>query len=376
MAARARNAAFLALLVLAVLPFVVLAQGDRGVHDRGYTSPTWGYHIRWYSDEWSVEQESSEGGVDTLWLTDANGQVIGFDGGPGFGGDSISCLDDMYAQVQAIPGADDIEVVSDEEGSGQVSQDPWWSWAILLVSLPVGDEQIDHVVYLDCRTLVPGEAVLKRTLATPAATFEDNYDPSSYSFRHFAVLNASLPRSAWLVDPEYGHLMVGETGSRNQSVFYDQICGAFPHEGKVAFRTDGSEQVMVTAVDGPRDSWTVDDLNGTPRIVLIENTSDQALTIGPNEFIYVDGLPGQPETQDVASPDFVWDDSGGSDERALEPGQSAIAQMTWPEGPAIPDFGAYLVYRDPALAEDLAVDSIGGSGGCGGGNRPKLRLSR
>jgi len=364
------------LACVAVLPRSVLAQGNYGVHDMAYTSPTWGYHIRWYGNEWAVEQESSEGGVDSLWLTDETGNVIGFDGGPGFGGDAVSCLEDMYAQVQAIPGATNIEIVSDEDGTEQVSQDPWTSWAILLVELPVGEEQIDHVIYLDCRTLVPGEAVLKRTLASPAATFYQNYNEGTFAFQHFAVLNASLPRSAWVVDPEYGYLMVGDAGTSNPSVFYDQLCGAFPHQGNVAFGADGEEQVMLTAVDGPKDSWTIDEPNGTPRVVLIENISQQPLTIGPNEFLYVDGLPSQPDTQDVASPVFTWDDTGESGERHLEPGDVALARMTWPDGVAIPDFGAYLVYRDPALAEDLAVDSVGGSGGCGGGSRPKLRISR
>src|SRR4051812_41538658 len=87
-----------ACLILAMLPFSALAQEDRGVHDMSYTSPNWGYHVRWYSDEWSIEQESSDGAIDSLWLTDAVGNVIGFDGGPGYDGDAVSCLDDMYAQ--------------------------------------------------------------------------------------------------------------------------------------------------------------------------------------------------------------------------------------------------------------------------------------
>lgn len=358
------------------LPQGVFAQGNVGVHDMAYTSPTWGYHVRWYSDEWSVDQETSAGGSDSLWLTDADGNVIGFEGGPGYGGDAVSCLEDMYAQVQAIPGAADIEVTSDEDGTVQVSQDPWWSWAILLVNLPVGDEQVDHVIYIDCRTLVPGSVVLKRTLATPAAKLYEYYDDSSYTFKHFAVLNASLPRSAWILDPEYGFLMVGDAGTISPSVFYDQSCGSYPHEGKVAVGINGEERAMLTAVDGPRDMWTIDEENGNARIVLIENVSGDPLAIGPSTFGYVDGLPSQPDTLDVASPIFVWEDSGESQERVLEPGEIELARMSWPAGVAIPDFGAYLVYRDPALAEDVAFDSVGGGGGCGGGSRPKIRISR
>jgi hypothetical protein len=282
----------------------------------------------------------------------------------------------MYAQVQAIPGANGIEVVSDEEGTTQVSQDSWWSWTILLVGLPAGDQLVDHVIYLDCRTLVPGKAVLKRTLATPAATFYENYDQGSATFPHFGVLDASLPRSAWIVDPQYGYLMAGDAGTSNQSVFFDLGCGAYPHQGKVAIGADGNERAMVTAVDGPRSQWSTGTVDGTTRIVLIENVGSQPLPMGPNEYLYVDGLPSQPETQDVTSPVFAWEDTGGSEERQLAPGELALARMTWPADVAIPDFGAYLVYRDPALAEDATVDSIGGGGGCGGGNRPKLRLSR
>ena len=58
---------------------------------------------------------------------------------------------------------------------------PWRSWIVLLVPVQADDQEsvVDHLVYPDCRTLVPDEAVFIRYLVAPAATFSDELPHST-----------------------------------------------------------------------------------------------------------------------------------------------------------------------------------------------------
>src|SRR4051812_6107859 len=94
----------LSVALLSVSPSV-LAQDHRGIHDQSYTSPTWGYHLRWDSDVWTVTDEASDQDGDRFWLTDTIGNVVGVAAQPGYGGDARPCLDDLHAAVQGLQGA-------------------------------------------------------------------------------------------------------------------------------------------------------------------------------------------------------------------------------------------------------------------------------
>ena len=94
--------------------------------------------------------------------------------------------------VQETTDAGDAAVATDEFDRPFKIFHPWQSWTVLLVPVQADDQEsaVDHLIYLDCRTLVPDEAVFIRYLVAPAETFSDELP-------RLDVLNAALPRGAW-----------------------------------------------------------------------------------------------------------------------------------------------------------------------------------
>ena len=371
MTIRAALTAILLGVLVVGIPSVGMAQGERGVHDQSYVSPTWGYSVRWYGDEWALTDEASQDGLDSLWLSDAAGNVVGFEGTPGYGGDAMLCLEDLVATVRAIPGATDIVDVRDEQDNLESHWDTRWSWITLLVGLPADGQSIDHVFYLDCRTLAEGEAVLVRILAGPATTFETTRS---------AVLQATLPRSAWIVDPDSGLLGHGPGLNGQWSRYYDPDCGAFPHMSVRLFASDGAEWGLATMVDGAPDIFAPVSADWT-RVLLLENGGATPLTIDPTEFRLAEEVDGN--LRDLAPIDATWEDSGEHGERLLAPGTWATLRLELPADVALPlatenSWGAAeLVYRDVELRDgEIVLERFGIPGGCGGGSRPRLRLGR
>ena len=77
-------------LILVVTSFVAsttngfASRAEQSLRDSVYVSPTWGFSVRWYDDEWTVNQQTTSDGVDTLWLTDTMGNAVGFEGRAGY----------------------------------------------------------------------------------------------------------------------------------------------------------------------------------------------------------------------------------------------------------------------------------------------------
>lgn len=350
------------LLLLAVpLPAAATREG-RSLHDMNYVSPDWGYVVRWYGDEWRVDDQSSDDGFDSLWLSNDDGVIAGFQGGQEYAGDAAACLDDLIAGIEQYPGAVDPVVVVDEEGAQQIVRDPWLSWVVLLVGLPTGEETVDQVVYLDCQTLVPGEAVLSRMLAGVAASF-DQHD------RRFDVLNVALPRSALVVDPRSGLLGPGMADGQMPRPFPAEfVCAGFPRIGQLLVDASSAELGMMTVLDG----------EALTRVIAIENTSDAPLTIDPAAFVVgFQSFDGSAPPPDLAPATANWL-MGGSSLITLQPGQQELLQVSYSRDDLPEAAIGALVYRDPRLAEgSVELDGcLMGGCGCGGGARIPLRLSR
>lgn len=351
-----------ALLVLLAVPLSAAAsREERALHDMNYVSPTWGYVVRWYGDEWRVDEQSSESGFDSLWLSNDEGTIVGIQGGQEYAGDAAACLDDLIAGIEQYPGAVDPVIVEDEEGTQQIARDPWLSWVVLLVGLPAGDQTVDQVVYLDCQTLVPGEAVLSRMLAGVAAGFDQD-DP------RFDVLNVALPRSALVVDPRSGMLGPGTMGGQTPRPFPEFVCAGFPRIGQLLVDAGGDELGMMTVLDGAE----------LTRVIAIENTSTAPLTIDPAAFVVgfqtFDGSLPPPDVSPATANWLI----GGSSPLTLQPGQQELLQVSYSRDDLPEAALGALVYRDPSLADgSLELDGcLMGGCGCGGGARIPLRLSR
>jgi hypothetical protein len=126
-------------LILVVANFLastingLASRTEESLRDSVYISPTWGFSVRWYDDEWTVDQETTTDSVDTLWLSDTMGNAVGFEGRAGYGGDARACLDDRISAVQETAQAGDAAVATDELDRPYKIFHPWRSWAVLLV---------------------------------------------------------------------------------------------------------------------------------------------------------------------------------------------------------------------------------------------------
>jgi hypothetical protein len=336
------------------MPLVVAAQAPPPpLRDSSYTSPTWGYSVRWYGDDWSVDEESSENGVDSLWLSDDAGSVVGFQGGYGYDGNASLCLDDVSAVIANDPSAHDVVTVRDEGGNEQEFRHPWRSWSLLLVTFDDG-EPIDYVVYLDCRTLSPGEATLFRYLESPAATFEEN-------FEHFDILAAAMPRQAWL--PSAIGFFWSPGWDNPSPLPADHTSTYYPSGPYLLIDEAAREFGAMTVVDGDEST----------RVVTIENSGTRPLTIDPARFAIVRGHEPNPATD--VGPGVTWQDTRDSAPRTLAPGTWATVQVAIP-GELAAESCASLHYRDTKMADgDVRLLYMGPCGGAGG-SRPKLRISR
>jgi hypothetical protein len=364
-------------LVLVVTTFVASAttgfasRAEQSLRDSVYVSPTWGFLVRWYDDEWTVYQETTTDGVDTLWLTDTMGNTAGFEGRAGYSGDARACLDDLVSGVQETTAAGDAAVATDEFDRPFKIFHPWRSWTVLLVPVRGDDQEsaVDHLVYRDCRTLVPGEAVFVRTLIAPAEMFSDELP-------QLDVLNAALPRGAW-----YGSIYEELTapGQSDQGSWSPMPVDSIepwelPGVPKLLGTQDGSELGMMTQVDGDPENNTV--------VVMIENSGTAPLEIDPLQFTdsnwdLFDGLIEPRPDPDLSPVQTVWNDGTESGPRTLPPGTWASLTLEFPEPLEPRSRSSFLVYWDNRLIDGaIALECLDNCGYGGGASRPRLRLGR
>jgi hypothetical protein len=153
-------------LLIALLVFPLEFGGARAfqtddVPDGYYESPTYGYLVRLDFPGWQVADEQSSGGLDHLVLSGQAG-LVAFDGYTGFGGDPKACLAAEEVRVAADPSISQFSVAVDEEGKAAESYAPGWAYRIYtLVAPDANGVATEFALTIDCRTLVPGSAVLE-----------------------------------------------------------------------------------------------------------------------------------------------------------------------------------------------------------------------
>lgn len=358
----------LALAIVAILILIPILSAPAGasraelnLRDTLYVSPTWGYLVRWYGDEWSVTEETSSNGSDRLQLTDALGSIVTFEGRSGYQGDARTCLDDQLERI-AAEGGQDIVILTDDRGRPQKIYHPWRSWMALLASFDEAGEPVDQIVFLDCRTLAMDEAVLIRDLRTPAATYTDE-------LWHLDVLNAAFPRGAW-----FGNIYLGLDApglDRNWAETPLPADSLVPWDyptDPVLLAGENEELGMMTVADG--------EVERRDFVVMIENSGTAPLLIQPDRFRIAND-PLYPGTDPESAPDTaVWTDGTAPGERAIAPGAWASLTLDFPTMPE-PAAPQNLVYRDAALLDgEATLNCVAQCGFGGGGSRPRVRISR
>ncbi|HEU5430857.1 MAG TPA: hypothetical protein VFU81_04290 [Thermomicrobiales bacterium] len=140
-----------------------------GVHGNDYISPTFGYTLSWNPATWSVKDERLLQGYDGLELG-TNRSNLFVEGMNAYAGDPGACLADARQQLASRQG---ISAISDFHGPGRPVQDVDGAKSYLVgyvAKLP-DNSTATIVEFVQCRTLVPGQAVLEFTWQTSDADY-------------------------------------------------------------------------------------------------------------------------------------------------------------------------------------------------------------
>jgi predicted metalloprotease len=133
-----------------------------------YTSPTHGYSIA-YDDTWSVTDETSEGGYDSLTL-ESDGSNLWIEGLVAYDGDVATCLDANEAMLGDADGVTAFDEIERDDSVGQARG----SYAVTIEGEDGSGGDVGLVV--ECRTLVEGASVVVFTLIDITAGLDAEVD--------------------------------------------------------------------------------------------------------------------------------------------------------------------------------------------------------
>ena len=137
------------------------AAAATGADGNTYASPTFGYALTWDEAVWVVEDELLQDGYDGLQLgTDRSTACL--EGYVGFDGDAADCLADALVEVGTREGVSDLTPVTDRDRPVPVADAGEAALSVYTQEFPDGD-RVEVAEYVECRTLVAGEAVLEIT---------------------------------------------------------------------------------------------------------------------------------------------------------------------------------------------------------------------
>jgi hypothetical protein len=165
----------LAPLAAALLLLVSVPQSDAQVVGSVWTSPTYGFSVSWAGTNW---QNDPNGGLtavgperlDRLHLINGVSSLY-FEGAERYQGVLPSCVAEEANILGQEPGVTDVRPYRDANGVQLVADSPNASAAAFTLTLAVSGGQLELVDYVECRTLIPGKAVLIITLISEPDTF-------------------------------------------------------------------------------------------------------------------------------------------------------------------------------------------------------------
>ena len=143
-----------------------------GVREASWVGPNWGLRITWDPASWTVENELIEPGYDGLQLGTPASTVF-IEAYEGFGGDAAACLADAEREIGERERVVEVAPLRDRT-LPETGPNPGPSRLFgIIAELPDG-ERYRGVEYVECRTLVPGTAVLELTWQAPVASYNSD----------------------------------------------------------------------------------------------------------------------------------------------------------------------------------------------------------
>ena len=144
-----------------------------------YTSPTYGYTVT-YNPSWTVSQETSSGGRDSLVLNNGTSYVT-IDGLEGFDGDPARCVESIVQERTADPNVSNLELV--DSGGTEATG----NYAIYNHDYTFPNRVESYTLFVGCIPLVPGEAVIAVIQNVPTADYNDQIDDREALLRGLAL---------------------------------------------------------------------------------------------------------------------------------------------------------------------------------------------
>ncbi len=137
-----------------------------------YTDPDFPFTVTWDEDVWSVADQRTVSDGHNLLNLSANGSDLTIEGWARWDGEPTDCLNDITLNLRAIDGVENFERVSDSDLYPE-NESTDGAYALYSFTLaPEGRTPVDYYGYVECRTVVEGEAVVVLTLLVPADEYE------------------------------------------------------------------------------------------------------------------------------------------------------------------------------------------------------------
>jgi len=171
--ARALLSLLAALLVLPSIATGIAAQ----VEGESWISPTYGFSVTWAGTDWVLDPDGTLTAVgaerlDRIHLLNGLSSLY-FEGATRYAGNLSSCVAEEANLLAEETGVSEIRPYRDRDGVQLIADGPNSSAAAFSLTLAVAGQEVDLVDYVECRTLVPDQAVLIITLVTEPATFDE-----------------------------------------------------------------------------------------------------------------------------------------------------------------------------------------------------------
>jgi outer membrane protein assembly factor BamB len=147
------------------------SRGRTGVVGNSFVSPTYGYALTW-DDTWSVSDEQYQADEDLLVLTNGLSTVV-FYAAPDDTRPS-ACVRRLAQTIEDDPATNDIGRLRGEDGESLRGSDEGRAWGVYSLTQTGDDGTVrERANYLECRTLVPGEASLRIIHGVPLDRYFD-----------------------------------------------------------------------------------------------------------------------------------------------------------------------------------------------------------
>jgi hypothetical protein len=162
-----------------------------GVSGSSWQGPNWGVSVSWDPAVWNVEGEFIDVGYDGLQIgTPISTSYI--EAYEGFGGDASACLADAEREIAAREGVTEVTPLTDRPLP--VAEDIRGEAQLFGLTLTLADGTVFRgVEYVECRTVVPGVAVLELTWQTVTGAFNEDFPNVEALFAAIEVPDASRP---------------------------------------------------------------------------------------------------------------------------------------------------------------------------------------